>query len=264
MSAATDQSEVRAILTDTTRCTGCEECVAACKRTYHLPRDRAWRWQNRVDDLSASRFTTIIRRPGSHYVRHQCRHCLEPACVSACIVGALQKTDLGPVIYDSHRCMGCRYCMVACPFDVPKYEWESNNPKVRKCVFCYARQREGKPPACAEACPAEATVYGDREELLKLAQERFEENPDQYTGKIFGETVVGGTTMLFIGDLTPKQMGFPDNLPDTPLRELTRTVLSKIPGAVVIAGSFLLGMSWLTKRKNEIAAQNAAHKDEER
>jgi len=250
----------KAMLIDVTLCEACGECVAACREANGLPEADA---PEEVRTLAADSYCALEQR-GERTVRKLCMHCETPTCASVCPVGAFVKTPEGAVVWDEARCMGCRYCMVACPFDVPKYEWESNNPKVRKCVFCYARQREGKPPACAEACPAEATVYGDREELLKLAQERFEENPDQYTGKIFGETVVGGTTMLFIGDLTPKQMGFPDNLPDTPLRELTRTVLSKIPGAVVIAGSFLLGMSWLTKRKNEIAAQNAAHKDEER
>ncbi len=87
MSAKIDDSKVRAILTDTTLCTGCETCVAACKEVNHLGRDRMWRWQQRIDSLSATRFCTIVRRPNSHYVRQQCRHCNEPACASACIVG---------------------------------------------------------------------------------------------------------------------------------------------------------------------------------
>ena len=105
-----------AILTDTTRCTGCEKCVDACKKENDLGRDHPWRGQGSINALSSSRYCTVLARPGEHYVRQQCRHCLEPACVSACLVGAMQKSPEGPVIYDADRCMGCRYCLAACPF----------------------------------------------------------------------------------------------------------------------------------------------------
>lgn len=176
MSAPIDDDKVFAILTDTTRCTGCESCVHACKQTYGLGRDRAWRWKERIDDLSATRFTTIENRPGGHHVRKQCRHCLEPACVSACLVGALQKTELGPVVYDQNRCMGCRYCMMACPYGIPRYEWQTAVPYVRKCILCYDRIKEGKQPACTEACPYNATIFGTRAEMLTEARRRFAEN----------------------------------------------------------------------------------------
>lgn len=249
----------KGMLIDVTMCEGCGECVSACRAANGLPEVDA---PEEVRMLSATSYC-CLESHGERTVRKMCMHCEAPTCVSVCPVGAFRKTAEGPVIWDEERCIGCRYCMVACPFGVPKYEWASNNPKVRKCIFCYARQKEGQPPACAEACPAEATVYGDRVELLKLARERMAESPDTYRDAVFGETVVGGTSMLFIGDLTTRQMGFPDDLPDTPLRELTRTVLSKIPGAVFIGGAFLLGMHWLTRRKNEIAEQNAAGENEE-
>lgn len=250
----------KGMLIDVNLCEGCGECVRACHEANGLPEVE---FPEEVRKLSDTSFC-CLEEHNDRYVRKMCMHCEAPTCASVCPVGAFHKTPEGPVIWDEERCIGCRYCIVACPFDVPKYEWESNNPKVRKCIFCYERQKEGKPPACAAACPAEATMYGDRDEMLKLAHERIAEDPDSYRNGIFGEAVVGGTSMLFIGNLAPRQMGFPDDLPDTPLRQLTHVVMSKIPGAVIIGGAFLLGMNWLTRRKNEIAALDQGAEDEER
>ena len=154
-----------AILNDVTRCTGCEKCVDACQAANQLPRERPWRWLRSIDDLSSSRWTTIRRIRGAdgfHNVRRQCRHCLEPECVSVCIVGALVKTPEGPVIYDADRCIGCRYCMIACPWEIPRYSWEQTVPFVQKCDLCYERVTStGSPPACVAACPHEATVFGE-------------------------------------------------------------------------------------------------------
>jgi len=152
-------SEPMAILTDVTRCTGCEKCVDACKDEYELGEDRPWRGQSAIDDLSASRYTTIVNKPGNHHVRQQCRHCLEPACVSACIVGALQKTPEGPVIYDAKKCIGCRYCLMSCPFDIPRYDWDRAVPYVRKCTMCYDRHQTTDPKRDAghllKGCPGQ-------------------------------------------------------------------------------------------------------------
>ena len=140
-----------AILVDTTRCTGCEECVDACKQVNDLGADRLRPGQEGVDGLSSTRFTTILRRPGDHFVKQQCRHCLEPTCVSVCLVGAMQKTPEGPVIYDSDLCIGCRYCLTACPYGIPRYEWDESVPYVRKCTLCAPRVEAGQEPACTAA-----------------------------------------------------------------------------------------------------------------
>ncbi len=124
-----------AILTDTTLCIGCRECVIACKEINHLDRDIPRRWALE-DGLSARNWTSILEREG-RFVRKQCRHCLEPACASACPVQALKKTDIGVVAYDPGRCLGCRYCMLACPFGIPRYDWDRTVPYVRKCILCY-------------------------------------------------------------------------------------------------------------------------------
>jgi formate dehydrogenase iron-sulfur subunit len=262
MSQPIDNEKTFAILTDTTRCTGCETCVDACKQTYGLGPDRAWRWKNRIDDLSSTRFTTIIRRPGGHFVRHQCRHCADPACVSACIVGALRKTELGPVIYDSDRCMGCRYCMMACPYGIPRYSWENRVPLVRKCVLCYSRIESGGQPACTAACPYQATIFGTRAAMLAEAQRRFAENPGRYfpsaAPKVYGETEVGGVAVLYIADISLDFLGWGDKLGDEPLPALTWAALSKVPPMVFGVAGTMAGIYWVIGRRMKLQAEAAA------
>ncbi|MGD8453990.1 MAG: 4Fe-4S dicluster domain-containing protein [Phycisphaerae bacterium] len=253
-----------AILTDTTLCTGCETCVHACKQTYGLGRDRAWRWKRKVDDLSSTRFTTIITRPGSHHVRQQCRHCLEPACVSACLVGALQKTDIGPVIYDEDRCMGCRYCMMACPYGIPRYKWESPVPYVRKCILCYDRIKEGARPACVEACPYEATIFGTRAEMYEIAMARFAANPGKYFTKpdesepeFWGWNEVGGTSVLYISDISLDFLGWNPNLGDQPIPALTWGALTKVPPLALGVATTMSVIYWVIGRRMKLQAEAA-------
>ena len=208
-----------AILIDTTLCTGCEQCVLACKFENELGRDRPWRGQEAIDALSATRFCTIHRREGQRFVRQQCRHCLEPACVSACLVGALRKQPNGAVTYDAWKCMGCRYCMVACPFDIPRYEYDNVfTPQVRKCTFC---SNEGNPykgdtPACVRACPKQCLIYGKRSELLSRARSRIKQHPHQYIEHIYGEHEAGGTSWLYLSGTPFEEIGFLKTAPEAP------------------------------------------------
>ncbi len=265
MSTTDRAATMFAILTDTTRCTGCETCVRACQETYGLPTtDRAWRWKQRIDDLSSNRFTTIIRRPGGKFVRHQCRHCLEPACASACIVGALRKTELGPVIYDERRCMGCRYCMMACPYGIPRYSWEARVPLVRKCIFCYDRLKRGGQPACTEACPYGATIFGPRDALLAEARRRFAAEPGRYFTppgrpgpEIYGEREVGGSCVLYISDIDLSFLGWRPNLGDEPLPALTWAALSKVPPVVFGVAAVMSGIYWVIGRRMKLQAEAA-------
>ena len=139
-------------------------------------------------------------------MRKLCMNCDDPACASVCPVGALQKDRLGPVTYDKHKCMGCRYCMAACPFSVPKYEWDKAVPGVRKCIMCAPRVAAGKPTACAEVCPTGATKFGERDELLKEARKRIQDNPGTYLPHIYGETEVGGTSVMLLSSLDFQQV----------------------------------------------------------
>jgi formate dehydrogenase iron-sulfur subunit len=247
-----------AILTDVTRCTGCEECVRACKQEYGLGEDLARRWKESIDSLSSTRYTTIVRKPGNHFVRQLCRHCNEPACVSACIVGALQKTPEGPVIYDSDLCMGCRYCMMACPYGIPRYDWEKPVPFVRKCILCYPRLAEGRQPACTEACPYEATIFGPRDELIAEAHRRLRLEPGRYVQRVYGEHEVGGTSVLYISDIPLDFLAFKPDLGDEPLPELTLAALSKVPYLSIGMAGAMTGIWWIIGRRMKLAAEAAA------
>lgn len=250
-------NEPVAILTDVTRCTGCEQCVEACKIEQNLGKDHPWRGGGAIDDLSATRFTTILRRPGNHYVRQQCRHCLEPACVSACIVGALQKTPEGPVVYDGDRCMGCRYCLMACPYGIPRYDWDRAAPYVRKCTFCYDRIKDGSVPACTEACPEGATIFGTRDELLAEAKRRLRDEPDKYVQTVYGEHEVGGTSVLLISNIPLGFLGWKDDLGNQPLPELTWASLQKVPGVILGMGGLMAGIYWIIGRRMKLAEELA-------
>ncbi len=250
-------SEPIAILTDTTKCTGCEECVAACKKENGLGRDHPWHGQGSVSDLSSSRYTTILRRPGQHYVRQQCRHCLEPACVSACLVGAMQKTPEGPVIYDADRCIGCRYCVNACPYGIPRYEWYERVPTVRKCNLCVKRISEGRPPACVEACPEKATIFGSRTEMLAEAHRRLAAEPNRYQPRVYGEHEVGGTSILYLSDIPLDFLAWKPNLGTEPLPTLTASALQKVPPTILLMGGLMTGVYWVVGRRMRLAAEAA-------
>ncbi|HSK10209.1 MAG TPA: 4Fe-4S dicluster domain-containing protein [Vicinamibacterales bacterium] len=247
-----------AILNDVTRCIGCEECVDACKRTHGLPlEDGPPRRGASPDGLNATRWTSIVRRPGGANVRKQCRHCLEPACVSACPVGALQRTPEGPVVYDKSLCMGCRYCMMACPFGIPRYEWDSVSPSVRKCVMCYDELRGGRleRPACVTSCPEKATVFGTREEMIAEAERRIAERPDLYLPTIWGLDEVGGTSVLYVSHVDLACLGWREReaLGDDPLPERTWDALRKVPYEFFGMGVLMTGVWWIIDRRQRLA-----------
>ncbi len=245
---------MRAILFDDTKCVGCGACMAACREKNGLPETDA-------PELTDKQFTvvkTIKSKEGDVSYRRMCMHCVDPTCASVCPVGALHKTANGPVVYNPDICLGCRYCIQACPFGVPKYEWSALNPRVRKCTFCADRLAQGKINACAEACPTGATLAGDRDELLKEARARLAAEPSKYVQKIYGEHDAGGTSVLVLSSVPFSQLGLPDNLPADPLPLLTFRVLSKIPPLVGVGGFMLAGLWWLTNRKAEVAQAEAA------
>jgi formate dehydrogenase iron-sulfur subunit len=184
-------------------------------------------------------------------------HCLDPTCASVCPVGALHKTAAGPVVYNAEICLGCRYCVQACPFGIPRYEWTALAPRVRKCNFCANRLAHGQINACAEACPYGATIAGDRDALLKEARARLAAEPGKYLPKIYGEHDAGGTSVLILSSIPFGAMGLPENLPAEPMPMLTFRVLSKIPPLVAVGASLLTGLWWLTKRKRAVALAEA-------
>ncbi|MFC1563482.1 4Fe-4S dicluster domain-containing protein [candidate division KSB1 bacterium] len=242
---------MKAILTDVTKCIGCEKCVDACIVENNQSNALPWRWISN-DGLSSERFTSIIRKPDEHYIRKQCRHCFEPACVSACPVGALQKTDEGPVIYDAHKCMGCRYCMMSCPFGIPRYSWEDNIPYVRKCTMCYSRIEQGEKPACIEACPEKATIFGEREELIAEARNRISSKPELYIQQIYGEHEVGGTSVLYISDIELDFLGWKKDLGGRTYPSLTQFAMRAVPPVFVGVGAAMYGIYRITERRKKV------------
>lgn len=239
----------KAILYDSTLCIGCKACEGACAERWGLLYDDKVAAQER---LSAQKLTAIETH-GEHYSRRLCMHCKEPTCVSVCPVGALKKTTLGPVVYDPAKCMGCRYCMTACPFQVPSYEWNSRLPKVRKCDMCYERQRAGKPTACTEACPVGATVSGERDALVAEARKRLAEKPGQYYPRIYGLHEAGGTSVLYLSAVPFEKIGLKTNLPPEPLPALTWRVLETVPDVVTVGSVLLGGIYWITNRRDDVA-----------
>jgi len=179
-----------------------------------------------------------------------CMHCNDPACASVCPVGAFHKTEEGPVIYQDKKCIGCRFCMVACPFGVPKYQWSKAFPLVRKCTGCYSRIKEGLKPACATACPT-AITYGPREELIKEAERRLADHPDRYLQKVYGKEEAGGTSVIYLTALPFDELGFkPVTMRALP--SYTWQALRLVPGIFLGVGGTLSAVSWLQHRKERI------------
>jgi formate dehydrogenase iron-sulfur subunit len=239
----------KAILYDSTLCVGCKACEGACAERWGLPYNEKIAAE---EQISAHKLTAI-QTHGERYGRRLCMHCAEPTCVSVCPVGALQKTALGPVVYDADKCMGCRYCMQACPFQVPSYEWDKRLPKVRKCNMCYERQMKGEPTACTAACPVGATICGDREQMIAEARRRMAAKPDQYVDKIYGLQEAGGTSVFYLSAVPFEQIGLKTNLPKEAMAGLTWRVLELVPDIVTTGSVLMGGIYWITSRRAEVA-----------
>ncbi|HEY1468568.1 MAG TPA: 4Fe-4S dicluster domain-containing protein [Candidatus Acidoferrum sp.] len=239
----------KGILYDATVCIGCKLCEKACAERNGLPYSDAIASEEKQ---SEHKFT-VVQTKGDRFMRHLCMNCADPSCASVCPVGALHKTAEGPVTYSASRCIGCRYCMVACPFSVPKYEWDKALPLIRKCDMCADRVAKGLQTACAEACPTGATRFGDRDALIAEAKDRLAKNTGQYFNHIYGLSEVGGTSILLLSSVSFEEFGYKTDVSTEALPLLTYRVLSHIPDLVTIGGVALGGIWWLTNRKNEVA-----------
>jgi len=247
----------KGVLYDSTMCVGCKLCEKACAEHHNLPYNDSIASEEK---LSAHKLTAVTTH-NDKFMRRLCMNCLEPTCVSVCPVAALQKSANGPVTYDSTRCMGCRYCMFACPFQVPTYEWNSRLPKVKKCDMCADRIAAGLPTECAAACPTGATKFGERDDLIAEARQRIASNPTQYYQHIYGLEEVGGTSMILLASVPIEELGVRANLPHTPLPLLTWRALSEIPNIVTVCGVLLGGIWWLSHRREEVQAAERSERE---
>lgn len=256
-------------LTDLSACVGCRSCEEACNKQNNLPVPKTSFDDKSVFDAkrrpTASAYTVVNRYQNPKdegkpvYRKVQCNHCLEPSCATACPIHAYSKTPEGAVRYDEDLCFGCRYCMVACPFYVPAFDYESAlKPKIVKCTMCYPRVKNGGIPACAEACPTGAITFGKRDDLIAIAREKLAKQPDRYINHIYGEHEVGGTSWMYISSVPFEQLGFPANLPATPLVEQTKGFLAAVP-LVLTVWPALFGMCYAALRhREEITKEKAA------
>lgn len=254
----TPPADAVGLLYDATMCIGCKACTVACRDANGLAPDTTGspsRIYNAPVDLSARAKTVIkLYAEGStqSYMKAQCMHCVDPACVSACMLGSLKKREFGIVTYDVDYCIGCRYCEVACPFGVPKFEFAKAAPKIVKCELCKERLAAGQEPACTDVCPRHAVIYGRRTELLKEAKRRIAETPGRYVPKVYGETDGGGTQVLYLSHVPFDRLGLP-TLGDEPAPQLARSIQHGVyrgfiaPAALYAA----LGIVMLRNRKHD-------------
>lgn len=240
------------MLYDATKCVGCRACQTACKKRSNLPKETDSQGLYEMpQDLSAYTWTMIKvykTEDEMSFVKNQCMHCIDPACVSVCPVAALEKTDSGPVIYHADRCIGCRYCMAACPFGIPKSQWEKALPLIQKCDFCADRLANGEQPACGAACPTGALISGTRGEMLDTAHTRLISNSD-YVNHVYGETEAGGTSMLYIAGVSADKLGFPE-LDDTALPSIDWPYMKAVPWIVGTMITLSTGIYLYTHRKS--------------
>ena len=221
------------MLYDATKCIGCKTCVVACKQANEMPTEPGpWKESKLYDapvDLDGKTKNIIkLYREGERtsYVKQQCMHCVDPACASACMLHSLHKNEVtGVVEYDPAYCVGCRYCQMACPFNVPKFEFSKAVPKIVKCELCrhrvkdaavrgtdgFTRYPKGQGPACCEVCPRDAVIYGTREELLAEAKRRIAAFPGRYfEDRVYGEFDAGGTQVLYLAHVPFEKLGLPN------------------------------------------------------
>ena len=254
------------VLFDATRCIGCRKCEEGCNRVNELPApDHPFSDLSLLDTYrrTTARTYTVVNRYDDGvpkkdpiYRKVQCNHCLEPACASACFVSAFTKTKTGAVIYDESVCVGCRYCMIACPFEIPTYEYDNAfSPRVMKCTMCYPRISKGLLPGCVEACPTEALTYGKREDLLRIGRQRIAKFPERYVDHIYGENEMGGTSWLYLSSVPFKDVGMREDLGVTPAPKLTSGALSAVPMIAGLWPVLLTGIYAINQRKAKIEKQ---------
>ncbi len=254
--SAAPSPEFSGVLVDTTRCIGCRACEKACATEHGFPvpdtvNDEALETPRKTSESAWTVVNRYDTTRGEVFVKTQCMHCWQPACTAACLTNAMYKTQEGPVIWRSSKCMGCRFCMVSCPFDIPKFEYNEWNPKIQKCNLCFDRLQEGKKPACVDSCPTDALMFGKKRDLMEIARVRIYNHPDRYVHKIYGEHEVGGTGWLYLSAVPFEELGFRTDLGTTPYPEYTRDFLYGVPLVLFGVPALLYGLNQMSGSDEE-------------
>jgi formate dehydrogenase iron-sulfur subunit len=257
----------KGMLIDLTKCVGCRGCQVACKQWNNLPAEPTSIGTEFTNPQTRSAYTwTLVEfktfelegKTASSFTKTQCLHCEHPACASVCIAAAIKKTDLGPVVVDYDKCIGCRYCQVACPVSVPKYQYDKVIPKMQKCTMCYDRVANGMQPACAATCPNGAIQFGDREELLKLAKKRIAAGNGKYVDHIYGETELGGTAVMYIAGVPLDHTALKLDVTEDVVPNFTWKAMKQLPFLLGAVGVASLGLLAYSNRRTTLEAEAAA------
>jgi len=260
----TEEQEFVGVLVDTTRCIGCRNCERACAQENGLEvpdvaNDGALAHERETDEKHWTVVNRYETEKGEVFVKKQCMHCWQPACAAACLTNAMYKTREGPVIWRENKCMGCRLCMVSCPFEMPKFEYNSWNPRLQKCMMCAHRVSEGKKPACVESCPTDALSFGKKRELMEIARVRVYHHPSKYVHHIYGQYEAGGTGWLYLSAVPFEQLGFRMDLGTTPYPEYTKQFLYAVPVIFFGGPALLLGLSLMSDSAAESKEEEKRH-----
>lgn len=254
-SEAQEEKEFFGILVDVTKCIGCRRCEKACAEVNNLPipdisektNEAIFKEKRKLTETQYTVINLYETEKGKFFVPKRCMHCNQPACAAACLVRAMKKREVGHVTWETN-CMGCRFCMISCPFDVPKFEYDKAIPKIKKCDLCWGRFLKGLVPACVEACLTGALMFGKRRDLLKEAKRRIAYNPAKYYPHIYGEYEVGGTSVLYLSAVSPEQIGFRIDLGVEPYPKYSLVYLSAIPFIATLTPLFMLGISHAVRK----------------
>ena len=249
------------MLVDTTRCIGCRACEVACGQANGMlvpdvEKDAALEKERTTSEKQWTVVNRYKTEKGDVFVKKQCMHCWQPACTAACLTNAMFKTREGPVIWNADKCMGCRYCMISCPFDMPKFEYDSANPRIQKCQLCASRVAEGRQPACVEACPAQALTFGRRGNLLDEARHRIYTEPTKYVHEVYGEREAGGTSWLYLSAVPFDQLGFRTDVAKTAYPTFVKEFLYAVPQVDILAPLFMLGLARVAAGRQAKDAQD--------
>jgi Fe-S-cluster-containing dehydrogenase component len=248
-------TEFYGILYDSNLCGGCQVCEIVCgeKDGLEWPEDEPVADVLREpDETRCIKVNCYNTSKGEIYMRKSCNHCNRPACASACLTKAMLKTDEGPVIWREEKCMGCRSCMISCPFNIPKFDYNSPNPKIQKCRMCFEELQDGQMPVCVENCPAEALLFGKRRDLIEIARARIYEFPEYYHHAIYGEHEVGGTGLIYLASVPFEELGLRTDLGNIAYPEYNKTFLYSVPAVLILWPAFLLGLHSASRERKNI------------